>query len=596
MNRILTTIFLCIWVQCLFGLVKYDEGRRIVDGIVLLQDSETPTDYYYLVDAPRLAVREDGTFELMCLKYVGSGGPETNGGLFHALIEFSLEPERVAEMERKLRDEVPGARIAGPVPMLENIRDGEAGMAGFQVVSSILSDTEGELPLTKSIVDSGHCPLLPGSRAAIAARLSQEGATLLWSSFQGSTSDVSVSISGYYEALVRGYNAVVEAEASTVYEHFSQVFNRQSGYDRTQLRQATNELIQDQTIRVEVFDRSEGLDIETGEMQAILDLVTNKLIELMFDAQAGWARVPPTESTLDQGQIRDRQERGAFAEFFAGTGNQEYVSDNQFVMKDIKDIRTNKVYLNLSKSTTIKVPFFSTGNIRGFYDLFGEDSPYFRVINLDEPDFGRREVLFQLDGSFSSAFGEILNFVTVSFRKAYANGQATVTKEVTITGKDLREGKDLQQIVYPALGLSGQQLLEYDYRLSWSFNGESATVNRPRDPTQWYQGQLGAISLKPPFAKSLVELDADLEAFTAGGMQAATVVFFTVLNGKPQIQKRVIFRAADAENRQRVALYHDEGEVVAFQVSWKPADGSDGRATPIRELTDQYVFLAPPQQ
>ena len=596
MNRILCTIFLCVWVHCLFGIVRYDEGRRVIDGIVLLQDSETPTDYFYLVDAPRLAVKEDGTFELMCLKYVGTGGPETNGGLFHALIEFSLEPERVAEIERKLREDVPGARIAGPVPMLENMRDGEEGLAGFSVVSSILADTEGELPLTKSIVNSGHCPLLPGSRAAIAAKLSQEGATLLWSSFQGSTSDVSVSVNGYYEAVVRGYNAIVEAEASTVYEHFSQVFNRQSGYDRTQLRQATNDLIQDQTIRVDVFDRSAGLDIKTDDMQAILDLVTNKLIELMFDAETGWAKVPPTEATLDQGQIRGRQERGAFAQFFAGSGDQAYVTDNQFVMKDIKDVRTNKVYLNLSKSTTIKVPFYSTGNIRGFYDLFGEDSPYFRVINTDDPDFNHREVLFQLDGSFSSAFSEILNFVTVSFRKAYTNGQATVTKEVVITGKDLKEGKDLQAVVYPALGLTGDQLLDYDYRLSWSFNGESGTVNRPRDPEQWLHGQLGAISLKPPFAKSLVEMDADLEGFTAKGMQAATVVFFTVLNGKPQIQKRVVFRAADAENRQRVALYHDDGEVVAYQVSWKPADGSDGRTTPIRELTDNYVYLAPPQE
>ncbi|TXF90281.1 hypothetical protein FUA23_07110 [Neolewinella aurantiaca] len=593
MNRFIITLLLCVWAQAAFAIVKYDEGRRTIDGIILLQDSDVPTDYYYFADAPRLAVREDGTFELMCIKYIGGPDPADNGGLLHALVEFSLTPERIREIEAELRKEVPNGRIAGPVPLHENIRDGEEGMGSMEVVSSVLSDTEGEKPLTQSIVSSNHCPLLPGSRAAIAAKLSQEGATLLWSSFEGATSDVSVSISGYYEAYVKGYNAVIEAEASTVYEHFSLVFNEQGGYDRSSLREAVNELIQDQKIKVEVFDRSEGLGIDTKDMAAIVDLVTNKLIELMFDAKLGWAARPETIPTLDQGQIKGRQERGGFSRFFAGTGDQKYVTDNQFVLKDEKYIRTSKFYLNLSKATSIKVPFFTTGNIRGMYDLFNEDGPYFRVVNLEEADFANREVIFQIDGSFAEAFSSILNFVTVSFRKRYGNGQEPVTKEIVITGKDLKTGTDFKSIVYPALGLSGRDLLNYNYRLSWSFKGESQTVNLPHNPDDWLDGALGAVSLKPPFAKSLVEVDADLESFGAKGMQAATVVFFTVLNGSPQIQQRLTLRANDTENTHKIALYHDHEQTTAYQIRWIAADGSGSEATPIRELTDGYLFLTP---
>ena len=53
--------------------VKYDEGRRMIDGIVLLQDSQAPLDYYYLPDAPRLATNEAGDYELLCMKFVGGG-------------------------------------------------------------------------------------------------------------------------------------------------------------------------------------------------------------------------------------------------------------------------------------------------------------------------------------------------------------------------------------------------------------------------------------------------------------------------------------------------------------------------------------------
>jgi hypothetical protein len=529
----------------------------------------------------------------MCIKYVGGPKPEDNGGLLHALIEFSLTPERIREIENKLRKDVPNGRIAGPVPLRENIRDGEEGLASMEVVSSILSDTEGEKPLTQSIVSSNHCPLLPGSRAAIAAKLSQEGATLLWSSFEGATSDVSISISGYYEAYVKGYNAIIEAEASTVYEHFSLVFNEQGGYERSSLQEAVNELIQDQKIKVEVFDRSEGLGIDTKDMAAIVDLITNKLIELMFDAKLGWAARPETIATVDEGQIKGRQKRGGFTRFFAGTGDQKYVTDNQFVLKDEKYIRVNKFYLNLSKATTIKVPFFTTGNIRGMYDQFKEDGPYFRVVNLEEAAFASREVIFQIDGAFAEAFSSILNFVTVSLRKRYTNGQDPVTKEVVITGKDLKEGTDFRRMIYPALGLSGRDLLNYDYRLSWSFKGESETVNLPRNPDDWLVGALGAVSLKPPFSKSLIEVDADLEAFKTKGIQAATVVFFTVLNGNPQIQQRLTFRVADTENTHRIALYHDDEQTTAYQIRWVPADGSESKTSAIRELTDGYLFLAP---
>jgi hypothetical protein len=582
-----------VYTGVLKAIVKYQEGALLINGIQLLQDRENAKDYYYLPQYPRLAQKEDGSFEIVCIKYVGTGGPETNGGLFHALVEFTLPQDVVDAVQAKLQALVPGGRVVGPVPMQENIKDGESGMASFEVVSSILSSKTGDKPLTQSFITNGHAPLLPGSRAAIAAKLSQEGATLLWASFQGATSDVSIAINGYYEAAVKGYNAVIEAEASTIYTHFSQIMNEQEGFTRNQMRDITDKLIQNKTLKVDVFDRSNGLGIKTDDMQAIVDLVTNKLIELMFDAKTGWAVAPTTEVAVEQNQLPGRQERGFFSKLFSGAHEEPYVTDHQFVLKRRKDVRINKFYLNLSKSTTIKLPFFTTGNIRGFYSNHQKNDQYFRVVNLDDPDFKKREILFQVDGEFAQSFSEILNFVSVSFKKSYGNGQPDVTKEIVIKGKDLEKGTDLQGVVYPALGLSGNDLIDYNYRISWSFKGNSTTVLIPPNQDQWLKAKEAAVSLKPPFEKKLIEIDADRATFKDAGYKSATVRVFAVLNGKPQVQKTLVLRAEDVLNTSKVAVYHDSNQPVAYQVTWYPLKNGKPIEGPVQELTDTYLYLIP---
>ena len=73
-------------------------------GVRLLQDATDPTAYYYVPQYPRLATKEDGSYELLCLKYVDAQGG-TNGGLLHALIEFTLPPDQLEQVltEHQLR-------------------------------------------------------------------------------------------------------------------------------------------------------------------------------------------------------------------------------------------------------------------------------------------------------------------------------------------------------------------------------------------------------------------------------------------------------------------------------------------------------------
>ncbi len=577
--------------------VNLDEGRMIINGVQLLQDSNDSSKYYYLPDYPRLALKDDGDFELMCMKYIGQGG-KASGGLFHALIQFDLPEEVVAGLEKELKNRTGNGEIAGVVPMKQAIKDGEDGLASFKIVSSILNNTDGEEAFTANIITSGHAPLYKNSKAAIAAKLNQEGATLLWESLQGQTSDVSVVVNGYYEAKVKGYNAVVSAEMSNIYEHYSKILSQQKEFTKRQIRKINDDMLQDQVLKIDVFDRSAGLGIKTDDIDGILSIVTDKLIELMFDAEMGWAKQPEKETVVEQGQIKGRRKRGFFSKVFGGARNEKYVTDDQFVLKKRKDVKTNKFYLNLSKSTTIKVPVYSSGNISGLYQTFSEDpksvDKYFRVVNLEDKDFLKRQVIFQLDGEYIDSFKEILNSVSVSFKKTYGEGQEDVTRDIVISRNDLEKGADYQNVFYPRLGIEDASWLDFDYKISWNLKGDDKTIYIPKGKGKWMTGNDASIALTPPFKKRVVQIDADRTFFKEKNIQACSVRFFTILNGNPTPQKAVVLRKNDTENTARINLYHDKDEPIIYQVSWYSTNGPvELEAKP---LESDYVFLLPPQE
>lgn len=574
------------------AIVKYDEGRIMIAGVQLLQSLEDSLAYYYLPQYPRLSTKPDGAFEFLCIKYIGQGGEETNGGIFHALVEFSLPQEVLDSLTIQLNEMVPGAKIAGPVPLQQALEEGKEGLASFKVISAILNNSAGEDAFTSNVITSGFAPLLPGSKAAIAAKLNQAGATLLWESMTGTTSDVSVAIQGYYVAAVKAYNAVVNAEMSTIYTHYSKIKNDQSGYTRNQLRKISDELVQDQVLNIDVFDQSTGLGVDSKDMEGILELITDKLIELMFDAEAGWAKQPDREVAVEANQIKGRQDRGWFDSVFGGTEDTKYYSDHQFVLKKREDIRVNKFYLNLSKSTTIKVPVYTSGNLGGLYNALGDKDQYFKVVNLDDPDFQQRDVHFQVDGNYAESFGEILNFVSVNFRKIYGGNKSDVTGDLNFNIKDIESGANHKSLKYPRLGSEGSEWLDYEYQVSWSFKGNNKTVRQPPFESQWIAAKAPTISLIPPFMKRIIEIDADRSFFQEADIRSVVVKFYTVLAGKPQLLKTLTLRSSDAENTAKSSLYHDPGEPLAYQLVWFSPTGKV--ETQLKELKEPYLFLTPP--
>jgi hypothetical protein len=299
---------------------------------------------------------------------------------------------------------------------------------------------------------------------------------------------------------------------------------------------------------------------------------------------------PEREKAVEANQIQGRQERGWFSSTFGGSEDTKYYTDNQFVLKNRKDIRQNTFVLNLSKKSTIKVPLDTAGNLGGLYHAMGNDDRYFRVVNLSDPDFEFRPVYFQVDGDYLDSFADAINFVTVNFRKNYA-GKPAFTKAVTFNRADVEAGKTTQNVSFPRLGMTGDDWTGYEYQTRWSLRG-GPTVSVPANANQWTKGNDAALSLTPPFEKRVVEIEADRSLFADKGIATAVVEFATSLAGKPRLMKKTTLRAADTTPVTKVALYHDKDSPIAYKVTWYSKNGSkEGK---LEVLDTDYLFLTPP--
>jgi hypothetical protein len=570
------------------ALVNYESGQRLIDGIQLLQDASDPTAYYYIPRFPRLATREDGAFEFVCLKYVG-GTTETNGGLFHALVEFTLPQDVVDGLEKKLKQLVPNGRIVGPVDLRQALNDGEEGVGSFQLVSATLTDaTKGGF--ARSVVSSGRAPLMPGSKAVVAALLNEQGATLLWDSLSGPTSDVSIAIHAYYEAAVKAYNAKVTAKVDSVYTHFSRLSSFQEGFTRRQVRTLVDELQRNGDLKVDVLDRSAGLGIKSDDMTGILQVVTDKLVELMFDYKGGWSATPEREVAIEANQIPGRQKRGILSSIFGGAQNTKYFSDDQYVLKRRSDIASNSFTLTLGKTTTVKVPVDTAGNLGGLYAELKSDPRYFRIVDMRDPAFEFRPVHFQVDGDYVDSFQDSVNFVSVNFRKSY-QARPAFTKALTFTHADIKAGKTVQDVSFPRLGAEAADWIDYEYQVRWSLR-DGGTVSVPPSDGAWVKARDAAIALTPPFEKRVVIVDADRSLFGPNGIVTAVVEIGTLLGGKPRLQRKAVLRAADADATTSLAVYRDRGADTIVRVTWHGKSGKvEGRA---EVLGSGYLYLTPP--
>ncbi len=234
---------------------------------VFFRDHADPHRYYYVPDAPRLATQRDGTPEFTFIKYTKTGGA-TKGGIVHFLVTWGYSGAEMSTAESILQSKDPQARIDGPVPFKEGT---------FRVISA----TAGEGGLfTRRIVGEGKAPILPGQKAAVSIALTEEGATLLWESFQNPTSDISVQFIMKFTGVTPAFQAKLKVNWDKVYQQHDIRLHAEAQLKVVKLeadvRAILEELRQQGAIQLDVVG-------ENQDMQKMLDAVYTHLLSMMCE-------------------------------------------------------------------------------------------------------------------------------------------------------------------------------------------------------------------------------------------------------------------------------------------------------------------------
>ncbi len=574
------------------AIAQLFEGREEINGVTLLRDDENRSTYYYIPPFPRVANLENGQKAFSFTRF--TGGSDGGGATLNLLVDLSLDDEFLADLEAKLKEKYQWARIAGPVIFTDpadDLESGDKSRASFNLVSATLGGES-----TQSMT-SGSAPIGATGRAAIAVRLGAEDAALMWSSFQaGATTDIAFEIDAAYLVKIAGFNAVVEAEMSSVYEHFSKLKNQQQGIQRRQIRAQADEIIRNQIMSIEVSDSGKAFGISASNSEKILEMIVDKLVEVMFDVESGWSKPVQYEQAVEDGQIKGRVKGGSIsgsvlgvAMFGGSVGYKEhtdYVPDDQYVLKKREDIRVNTFRLDLNRSQIIRVPYRTTGNIGNAYMAMGDDKRYFNYIDLDDESLDRVDVIFSLDGSFAKAFDTVFDSVTVEFK--LGQGEDLISAAHQLNASEVSADKfDLNPFTIRRLGNKKNNWNQYQYRTIWNRKGHSEPI-----VSSWSTSQNTRPTLRPSLVRSEVTVLFDGNTFDDDAIKVAIVDIMSVQHGSKKILKTISLKRGVSKPEIKTTVFHDYQQPLVSRTRFISSSGAI--PSHLQRIENGFVYVLAP--
>ena len=538
--------------------------------------------YYYLPPPPRVARDATGRPQFLFMKFTSDkdkahGG--VAGGILHFLTEYGLSTQQETELKQKVAAVIPGAKVMGAVPM--EMGEGEST---FRVISATLSDTG----LTQRVVSSGKAPLMPGQKVAAAARLDPAGAVLLEESLKRPTSDISVEFDLAFTSFLPAFDGTITFDWERFKSHIDDwkmkyrdrkdckwwIFGCHHHYTTDEIREIYDMMCENETIRIEW---TEGIADERLEAirQAFFKFMETSFFER---TAAGFGEEGGEEDKkLTEGMTTPEQ-RGSTTDF------------NRYVAKS-EDSYKNKT-ITMRVTLPVKQPYVTVGNISGqwYRKAKGDYPELFAEVNVDDPFFQQRKVVFNLDLDAVEIFDQAINFVTVEVRKQRPGGR-DFHDSFTINKQWIGASGPTATVTYAKMRDDSPEV--FDYLVRWSLRGG---IEWPGQPS-WIKGNWEGVTLAPPVIPLKIEAEADLEELKGLDIARAVVeVRYTqfgktvtdtralqvsVAKGEP-VASLLIFRDRDKGDWDyRVTFYHKR--LGPKQGSW--ARGGEGG----------YVFCTVPE-
>ena len=539
--------------------------------------------YYYLPANLRLSARQDSVPEFLFLKFTTEARAENggvNGGLMHFLMQWGLTLDQENDLKEKLKKVDPKATLMGAVPMEA---DGDAGT--FQIISATLSDNK----MTTAMVNSGKAPLVPGGKAAAAARLSAEGAQLLATTFekQRSITDVSIGLNFVYTVLTPAVRATMtmdwsklQKEGSTLDAEYKKKLtgvscsfwgpffsgcNGTYAYSYNEVKNQFDFLVEKQVVKLQ-FDEMVSDERMTKVREAFLQMFLSSL------AEPAPAEPPPAAAASDN--------KGPDVKH--GTGYKFH----QSALKTSFQQKTRVISLNARLA--MKKPYTLVGNLGSWYDGVRNNPKCVAAVNLNDPFFQHRDIHFILDLDAKDLFEQQANYVTINVRKKRSAGNPFEDR-LTIDQNFLKE-KGINATVTYARGEDSNPDA-YEYQTQWSFRGGQMW---PASPA-WVKGGWEGVTLAAPIAARTIDVESDLEAMKASGITRITVqVHYPRLGEETEENISISPARNEALVSKKIFMDRDaKGYVYRLVVDSK----TDGKlAMPwSAKMGDDYVYAAVPK-
>ena len=538
------------------GEVLLDKDQLQIGDVLLLKDSASQNVYYYLPTEPRIATWPDGTPKLTFLKYTKAGEAELKGGILHFFVTYSLTPEKLKKIRDGLKKRDEKARIKGPVIFKKGT---------FAVISAAVGEGGA---FTRKIIGEGKAPLVSGAEVSVSIAVTPEGAAFLDEALKHPTYPVSIRFDMTYEGLTPKFNAKAKIHWSKVRNYFEKykkwrivrkrkrwIFEYWAQVGTGESLNITDELRSNQLIEIDVTGEDEN-------MESILQTVTDTVMREMFEMKIEL----PTGAVEEEGE--EEEEASQERDYGVST-----------TMKKVT--RTGTAIINLTKRLRQER---DTGpmdaSIGRVLRKFKNDKRVHDVINLDDPDLEDRTVYSILDGEDFDKFGNYINFVTVSYKKAHPQGQPT-TQDVIFNAKTFAEKGNMLPFVYPRLGES-KGWLNYEYKTTWSFMGGIKVEG------DWVNTDEPAISLSPPHRYRTIDIIADEENVAQYNIKLITVTIKNNVFGRDRVRQVKIMPQQSMWEKYE---YNHEEDILEFsyQITWLLGDGRDVTSE-WQTTTDPFVY------
>ena len=524
-------------------------------------------DYYYAPSRVRISAGANNEPQLTILTYISDGSEGASGGTFNAMVTWDFTEAEKRKIAARLKKQVPGARLRGAVP-LETAESGQS--------ISVLVALGGE----EKVAWSGRAPTQSGGRAAIAANLSNVGATLLDRGIQdGNLAGISVSMDYMipFKADLGTCNVSINWDKLRVNYDYRAFSQHKQGY-KFWFIGSDSKTVNDHSLMIN-YGQQNGMitnDCDYGRVSEEQVEFFENAISAFLAAKLG-AKKEAEQAALDAeaSDEDESEENKSGSDPKPKTDHYEY-RYSKLLIESFSGTET----FQITRAIEVAEPYGPiVGNVKEWITGY-ENSKGVQIksVNLTTSEFSQVPVVFTLGSNAIDMFGSAdgvqaqLNSVIVTLKKQRENG-GEFSRSHTFTRSSVGKG-ELDRTFEYARGANADPL-NYQYAVTWNY------VGRKGKQGAYVTSDSGSHALEPDAQSVPLTFAVDATQLSDNRILGATAQvrhrflgqdrtsYLNVIAGGESQSKEMLFVDQDTPNVavRTIFTHQQHGEVAT---DWKP--------------------------